>query len=169
VSATKAAHRPDRSARGASLWIGFLLVIAAGVGLAWLGAHSVRQRTVQVVTVKAGSGPTVQPQDGVLINYEGRLTDGKVFDSSAGKGPVPLLANQVIPGFSEALARMQEGGQYKIHIPSKLAYGATPPPGAPIPPNADLDYDVSVVKIVPNAALMQQGGPPQDQQQQQQQ
>jgi len=168
VSATEAAHRPDRSTRGFWLWIAFLLVIAAGVGLAWLGAHSVRQRTVQVVTVKAGNGPTVHPEDGVLINYEGRLADGKVFDSSAGKGPVPLLANQVIPGFSEALSRMQEGGQYQIHIPSKLAYGATPPPGAPIPPNADLDYDVSVVKIVPNAALMQQGGPPQDQQQQQQ-
>jgi FKBP-type peptidyl-prolyl cis-trans isomerase FkpA len=147
VSVAEAAHRPDRRARGVSLWIGFLLVMAAGVGLAWLGAHSVRQRTVQVVTVKAGTGPTVQPQDGVLINYEGRLSDGKVFDSSAGKGPVPLLANQVIP--------------------SKLAYGATPPPGAPIPPNADLDYDVSVVKIVPNAALMQQGGPPQEQPQQQ--
>ena len=50
-------------------------------------------------------------------------------------------------------------GRYRIHIPSKLAYGATPPPGAPIPPNADLDFDVHVVDIVPNAGLMQ--GPPQ--------
>jgi FKBP-type peptidyl-prolyl cis-trans isomerase FkpA len=87
-----------------------------------------------------------------------------VFDSSQGKGPVPLLANQVIPGFAEALSRMQEGGHYRIHIPSKLAYGANPPPDAPIPPNADLDYDVKVVKVVPNAALMQQSGPPQPQQ-----
>jgi FKBP-type peptidyl-prolyl cis-trans isomerase FkpA len=163
VSVAEAAHRPDHRGRGAALWIGFLLVIAAGIGLAWLGAHSVRQRTVQVETVKAGAGPTIHSEDGVLVEYEGRLSDGKVFDSSAGKGPVPLLANQVIPGFAEALSRMQEGGQYKVHIPSKLAYGASPPPGAPIPPNADLDYDVSVVKVVPNAALMQQGGPPQQQ------
>ena len=161
MSVAEAAHRPERSGRSLALWLGFLIVIAAGVGLAWLGAHSVRQRTVQVETIKAGSGPTIHSEDGVLVNYEGRLSDGKVFDSSAGKGPVPLLANQVIPGFAEALSRMQEGGQYKIHIPSKLAYGANPPPGAPIPPNADLDYDVSVVKVVPNAALMQQGGPPQ--------
>jgi FKBP-type peptidyl-prolyl cis-trans isomerase FkpA len=157
VSAAEAARRPDHSGKGVALWIGFILVIAAGIALAWWGAHSVRQRTVQVETLKAGAGPTVQPQDGVLIDYEGRLSDGKVFDSSAGKGPVPLIASQVIPGFADALSRMQEGGHYKIHIPSKLAYGANPPSGAPIPPNADLDYDVTVVKVVPNAALMQQG------------
>lgn len=159
MSTAEAAHRPDRSGRSVALWIGFLIVIAAGVGLAWLGAHSVRQRVVQVETIHPGKGPTIQAQDGVLIDYEGRLSDGKVFDSSAGKGPVPLLANQVIPGFADALSRMQEGGQYKIHIPAKLAYGANPPPGAPIPPNADLDYDVKVVKVVPNAALMQGSSP----------
>jgi FKBP-type peptidyl-prolyl cis-trans isomerase FkpA len=159
VSAAEAAHRPDRSGRSAALWIGFFVVIAAGVALAWLGAHSVRQRVVQVETIHAGKGATIHAEDGVLIDYEGRLSDGKVFDSSAGKGPVPLLANQVIPGFADALSRMQEGGQYKIHIPAKLAYGANPPPGAPIPPNADLDYDVKVVKVVPNAALMQGSSP----------
>jgi FKBP-type peptidyl-prolyl cis-trans isomerase FkpA len=160
VSVAGAAHRPDRRGTAVSLWIGFLVVIAAGIALAWLGAHSVRQRTVQVETIQPGKGPLIQAQDGVLIDYEGRLSDGKVFDSSAGKGPVPLLANQVIPGFADALTRMQEGGRYKIHIPSKLAYGANPPPGAPIPPNADLDYDIKIVKVVPNAALMQGSSEP---------
>lgn len=159
MSVAEAAHRSANRGRAVSLWLGFLILIAAGVALAWLGAHSVRQRTVQVETVEAGKGPTVQAQDGVLIDYEGRLSDGKVFDSSAGKGPVPVLASQVMPGFAEALTRMQEGGAYKVHIPAKLAYGANPPPGAPIPPNADLDFDVKVVKLVPNAALMQAAGP----------
>jgi len=161
----EAAHRTDRPRRTLALWVGFILLIAAGVGLAWVGARSVRQRTVQVETVRPGSGPTIGPQDGVLIEYEGRLKDGKVFDSSAGKGPIPLIASQVIPGFADALTRMQEGGRYQIHIPAKLAYGAEPPAGGPIPPNADLDYDVKVVKVVPNAALMQgaQQAPPQDQ------
>jgi len=165
VSVAEAAHRPAKRGRAVSLWLGFLLVIAAGVGLAWLGAHSVRQRTVRVETLQAGKGPTVQPQDGVLIEYEGRLSDGKMFDSSAGKGPVPLIASQTIPGFADALSRMQEGGRYKVQIPSKLAYGAHPPEGAPIPPNADLYYEVNVVKVVPNAALMQGAGqqPPQPQ------
>jgi FKBP-type peptidyl-prolyl cis-trans isomerase FkpA len=161
VSVAEAAHRPDRRGRAVSLWIGFILVIAAGVGLAWLGAHSVRQRTVQVETIKPGAGPKIQPEDGVLIEYEGRLENGKVFDSSAGKGPVPLLANSVIPGFAQALTKMQEGGQYKIRIPSRLAYGSNPPAGGPIPPNANLGFDIKIVKVVPNAALMQQGGPPQ--------
>jgi FKBP-type peptidyl-prolyl cis-trans isomerase FkpA len=161
VSVAEAAHRPDRRGRAAALWIGFIIVIGAGIALAWLGAHSVRQRVVQVETVHAGAGRTIQPQDGVLIEYEGRLENGKVFDSSAGKGPVPLLASQVIPGFADALTQMQEGGQYKIHIPSKLGYGANPPADGPIPPNADLNFDVKVVKVVPNAALMQGGAPQQ--------
>jgi FKBP-type peptidyl-prolyl cis-trans isomerase FkpA len=166
VSVAEAAHRPAHRGRALSLWIGFILVIAAGVGLAWLGAHSVRQRTVQVETLEPGHGPLIQAQDGVLIEYEGRLENGKVFDSSQGKGPVPLLASQVIPGFAEALMRMQEGGHYKIHIPAKLGYGANVPPDGPIPPNANLNFEVKVVKVVPNAAAMMQaaGGGSQPQQ-----
>jgi len=158
VSVAEAAHRPAHRGRAVSLWLAFIMVIAAGVGIAWLGAHSVRQRTVQVETIEAGHGPAIQAQDGVLIEYEGRLEDGKVFDSSAGKGPVPLLVSQVIPGFAEALLRMQEGGHYKIHIPAKLGYGANVPPDGPIPPNANLDFEVKVAKVVPNAAAMMQGG-----------
>jgi FKBP-type peptidyl-prolyl cis-trans isomerase FkpA len=156
VSVAEAAHRPDHRGRALALWLGFILVIGAGVALAWLGAHSVRQRTVQVETIKPGAGPAIQAQDGVLIEYEGRLADGKVFDSSAGKGPVPVIVGQTIPGFAEALSRMQEGGHYKAHIPAKLGYGAESPPG--IPPNSDLDFDVKIVKVVPNAAAMMQGG-----------
>jgi FKBP-type peptidyl-prolyl cis-trans isomerase FkpA len=161
MSVAEAAHRPAHRARAVKLWLAFLVIIGAGVALAWIGVHSVRGRTVQVETLSPGSGPLVTSQDGVLIDYEGRLNDGKVFDSSAGKGPVPVLAGQTIPGFAEALTRMQEGGHYKVHIPSKLGYGHEPPSGGPIPPDADLDFDVHVVKLVPNAALMQQGAPPQ--------
>jgi FKBP-type peptidyl-prolyl cis-trans isomerase FkpA len=155
MSVAEAAHRPAKRGKTVRLWLGFLLVIAAGLGLAWVGAQSVRGRVVQVETVQAGKGPLIQAQDGVLIEYEGRLENGTVFDTSAGKGPVPLLASQVIPGFAEALAQMQQGGRYRIRIPAKLGYGATPPQGGPIPPNANLEFDVNVVQIVPNAALMQ--------------
>ena len=148
-----------RGGRTGRLSLAFLIIVAAGIGLAWLGAQSVRARTVQVETVQAGSGAQIKAEDGVLIEYEGRLENGTVFDTSAGKGPVPLLAGQVIPGFAQALSKMQKGGRYRVQIPAKLAYGANPPAGAPIPPNADLYYDVQVVQVVPNAALMQ--GPPQ--------
>ena len=150
-----------RSGANAKLWVGILALIAAGVALAWFGAQSVSAKTVQVETITAGSGPAIKADDGVLIEYEGRLAkDGKVFDSSAGRGPAPVLVGSVIPGFSQALMRMQKGGRYRIQIPSKLAYGANPQPGSPIPPNADLEFDVSVVQVVPGAALMQ-GPPPQ--------
>jgi FKBP-type peptidyl-prolyl isomerase-like protein len=161
MSVAEAAHRPAHTGRAVRLWLAFLIIIAAGIGLAWIGAHSVRGRTVQVETVRPGTGPLVTSQDGVLIDYEGRLEDGKVFDSSAGKGPVPVLASQTIPGFAEALSRMQEGGRYKVHIPSKLGYGHEPPAGGPIPPDANLDFDIHVVRVVPNAALMQSAPPQQ--------
>ena len=162
MSVAEAAHRPANTGRAAKLWFGLLLLIGAGLGLAWLGAESMRARTVQVETVEAGSGPTIKAVDGVLVEYEGRLEDGTVFDSSAGRGPTPMIAGQVIPGFAEALSKMQKGGRYRVKIPSRLAYGSSPPPGSPIPPNANLEFDVSIVQVVPNAALM--GGPPQPQQ-----
>ena len=161
MSVAEAAHRPTHTGRAVRLWLAFLIIIAAGVAIAWIGAQSVRGRTVQVETVSPGTGPLVTAQDGVLIDYEGRLEDGKVFDSSAGTGPVPVLASQTIPGFAEALTRMQEGGRYKVHIPSKLGYGHEPPSGGPIPPDANLDFDIHVVRVVPNAALMQSAPPQQ--------
>jgi FKBP-type peptidyl-prolyl cis-trans isomerase FkpA len=145
------------------LWLAFLIIVAAGIGLAWLGASPLRGETTEsglrIRTVEKGEGPFVQSMDGVLVEYEGRLADGTVFDDSARHGgPQPMIAGQVIPGFAEALSKMQKGGRYKIHIPGKLAYGENPPPGSPFGPNADLDFDVHIVQIVPNAALMQGGG-----------
>ena len=161
MSATTKA-KPQGRRSNVKLWLGILALIAAGVALAWFGAESVKSRTVQVETITAGSGPMVQEQDGVLIEYEGRLaSNGTVFDTSAGRGPAPILVSQVIPGFSQALTRMQKGGSYKIRIPSQLAYGSTQQPGSPIPPNSDLEFDVQVVQVVPNAALMQGAQQPQ--------
>jgi FKBP-type peptidyl-prolyl cis-trans isomerase FkpA len=57
---------------------------------------------------------------------------------------------------------MQKGGRYSVRIPSNLGYGSSPPPGSPIPPDSNLEFDVHVVQVVPNAALMQgMQGPPQ--------
>lgn len=165
MSATQVPFRPIARATRIRVFAGLALLVLAGIALAWLGAGRLRGETtasgLQFRTVQAGEGPLVQANDGVLIEYEARLPDGTVFDSTEGKGPVPMIPGQVIPGFAEALQRMQGGGRYKVHIPSELAYGATPPPGAPIPPNADLDFDVHVRQVVPNAGAMMGGmGPP---------
>ena len=170
------AAAPSQSAnrgRSAKLWLILFVILASAVALAWFGAGSLRGQStasgLQFRTIEEGSGPQIQPVDGVLIEYEGRLQDGTVFDSSEGRGPTPMIAGQVIPGFAEALTMMQQGGRYTVRIPSELAYGTTPPPGSPIPPDADLTFDVEVVQVVPNAALMmgpqgQGQQPPQGQQ-----
>jgi FKBP-type peptidyl-prolyl cis-trans isomerase FkpA len=159
MSVSTLAH-PQRRSSG-KLWLALLLLIAAGVALAWFGAGSLRGETtssgLQFRTIEAGKGDPIKAVDGVLIEYEGRLEDGTVFDTSEGRGPTPMIAGQVIPGFAEALTKMQKGGRYRIKIPSELGYGATPQPGSPIPPNANLEFDVHVIQVVPNAALMQQG------------
>jgi len=144
--------QPLKRGSVAKLWLGIVLLVVAALLLAWAGAG--RMVGVTVKTVVAGKGPTIGVNDGVIIEYTGRLPSGTIFDSTEGRGPAPLLVGQVVPGFSSALQRMQSGGRYQIHIPSKLAYGATQPPGSPIPPNSDLDFDIHVVQVVPNAALM---------------
>jgi FKBP-type peptidyl-prolyl cis-trans isomerase FkpA len=67
---------------------------------------------------------------------------------------------QVVPGFREALTRMQQGGRYKIVIPGRLAYGKNPPQGSPLGINEDLYFDVHVLQVVPNAALTAGAAPP---------
>ena len=104
MTATTAADSGARRAGGLKLALGLLLVIAAGVALAWFGAGSLRgERTatgLEIRKVKAGTGEYIKPVDGVLIEYEGRLENGTVFDSPGGRGPAPMIAGQSIPGFS---------------------------------------------------------------------
>jgi FKBP-type peptidyl-prolyl cis-trans isomerase FkpA len=95
----------------------------------------------------AGAGPTAA--DEVLVTYEGHLADGTLFDASP--QPARLPVSGVVPGFAEALKRMQKGGRYRFWIPSALAYGAKGVPGA-IPPNAELEFIVTLLDLRPAAA-----------------
>ena len=96
-------------------------------------------------TLKPGSGRRPAAGDAVLIAYEGRLADGKVFDKS--EQPVGMLVSGVIPGFQEALMLMNQGGTYRFWIPGALAYGPDGTPDGTIPPNAELDFTVTLVDI----------------------
>lgn len=97
-----------------------------------------------------GTGP--QPKNGqfVQVHYAGTLEDGTKFDSSYDRSePIefPLGQGRVIPGWDEGIALMKVGGRRKLIIPGDLAYGPNPPPGAPIPPNATLVFDVTLVGV----------------------
>ena len=108
---------------------------------------------LQYQVITQGTGARPGPNDTVEINYTGSFVDGQVFDDSSkhqGGGPAPIPLAGVIPSFREGLQLMQVGGHYKLFIPSSLAYGAEPQP--PMPPNATLIFDVTLVKTGPTPA-----------------
>lgn len=75
--------------------------------------------------IKEGTGEMPKDTSTVKVQYEGKLIDGKVFDSSySRKEPVTLRANQVIPGWTEALTHMPVGSTWEVVIPQDKAYGS---------------------------------------------
>lgn len=103
---------------------------------------------LQYMVLRQGSGPRPKPSDTVRVNYEGRLLDGTVFDSSYERGePVEFPLSGVIPGWTEGLGLMPVGAKYRFWIPAELGYGATGTPGGPIGPNATLVFDVELLAI----------------------
>ena len=155
MSVSTTAH-PQRTRGTRRLSLAILLLIAAGVALAWFGAGSLRGQAtasgLQFRTVTAGSGAPIKVADGVLIEYEGRLPDGTVFDTSEGRGPAPMIVGQVIPGFAEALTMRQKGGRTESGS-GRLGYGAEPPQAASY---GQLDLEsTSTWSVVPTAGLMQ--------------
>jgi FKBP-type peptidyl-prolyl cis-trans isomerase FkpA len=104
---------------------------------------------VQFETVQAGTGKKVTAADQVTVNYKGTLVDGTEFDSSESHGgPATFPVAGLIPGFTEALQMMSEGGKYKIVIPGgPLAYGDDP--NGPGGGDATLVFEVEILKVLP--------------------
>lgn len=97
---------------------------------------------------KEGTGKQPKKTDVVTVAYEGRLIDGTVFDSSKmhGNEPVTFPLDQVIPGWTEGVQLMKEGGEYTFYVPAKLAYGERAM-GDKIGPNSTLVFDVTLLKV----------------------
>ncbi len=95
-----------------------------------------------------GNGPQAQAGAKVKVHYTGRLTDGKVFDTSTGRGePIEftLGKGQVIAGWDEGIALLHVGDKAVLTIPSKLGYGEQGTQG--IPGGATLIFDVELVDV----------------------
>ncbi|KEO90324.1 peptidylprolyl isomerase [Erythrobacter longus] len=159
------------------IWLGVLIAILLGAGLAWAAVP----KGLSIDTLVAGEGPTPQEGDMVFVKYKGSLaSNGEVFDESQDiplpiegifpeGSPFPVEPGATIEGFYQGLQQMQKGGKYELFIPSDLAYGAEPPQGAPIPPDADLVFEIEVVDFMDRETFdrnlsilqqaMQQAGP----------
>jgi len=158
------------------LWLGVVIAILLGAGLAWTAIP----KGLSIETVVAGEGPSPTATDWVFVRYKGMLADtGEVFDETQdipipveGIFPegTPLPLDRMLPGFTAGLTQMQKGGEYVLYIPADQAYGAEPPPNAPIPPDADLIFEIELVDFMSNEEferkaniiqqVLQAGGPP---------
>jgi FKBP-type peptidyl-prolyl cis-trans isomerase len=101
------------------------------------------------IPVRAGTGASPAATDKVKVNYEGKLMDGTVFDSSYKRGqPIEFGLNQVIPCWTEGVQKMKIGGEATLVCPPSIAYGERGAPGA-IPPNATLVFKVELLGVTP--------------------
>jgi len=174
-----------------ALWVGLIAVIAAAFLLSAAApgdpvvdflALNKRQKGVietpsglQYKILTPGVGPHPTDADVTLVNYEGKLPDGTVFDKS--QQPTPMPVTGVVPGFSEGLKLMTKGAKYRFWIKPTLGYGGPRPEGAPpMDPQMEklskqvLTFDVDLVEFLPmetvrqmqmqQQMMQQQGGAP---------
>jgi FKBP-type peptidyl-prolyl cis-trans isomerase len=162
--------RPVAKGTLTKIWLGVGIAVVIGVGVAWAGTYkqvamgqppsvflAKNAKKHNVVTTASGleyevlaqgNGASPGPQDVVKIEYDGKLLDGTVFDSTAQHGgPAAMPVAGSIPGFSEALMLMRKGGRYRLWIPPQLAYGEQGAGDGVIPPNSVLQFDVTLLDI----------------------
>ncbi len=106
---------------------------------------------LQYIVLASGDPAGLPPVGGqyVAVHYEGRLAaTGELFDSSFDRGaPEVFPSNQLIAGWTQSLSLMRPGDRWMIYVPSALAYGEAGTPGGPIPPNADLQFEVQLLDV----------------------
>ena len=106
---------------------------------------------LQYEELAAGEGDSPEASDTVKVHYRGTLIDGTEFDSSYARNqPVSFPLDGVIPGWTEGLQLMKEGGKARLVIPSDLAYG----PGGmgnAIGPNETLVFEVELLEVNPES------------------
>jgi FKBP-type peptidyl-prolyl cis-trans isomerase len=104
---------------------------------------------LQYKIVRSGDpkGPSPKAGDAVKVNYEGKLLDGTVFDSSFQRGkPVLMPLGGLIPAWMEALPLMHPGDEWVLYVPPDLGYGADGQ--GPIPPNSVLVFRIQLLGML---------------------
>lgn len=130
----------------------------AKIGAEFLAANAKKEGVqstksgLQYQILKPGTGKSPKPNSVVKVNYEGRLIDGTVFDSSIARNqPAEFQVSQVIQGWVEGLQLMNEGAKYRFFIPAQLGYGQIGS-GDVIEPNSTLIFDVELLEVLPKSS-----------------
>ena len=128
-------------------------IINAAEGVKFLNENKIKPGVgatpsgLQYKVITPGTGPKPLATDKVKVNYEGKLLDGTVFDSSYERGkPIEFALNRVIKGWTEGLQLMNSGGKFEFYIPSELAYGKGG--SRSIPANSVLIFTVELIEII---------------------
>jgi FKBP-type peptidyl-prolyl cis-trans isomerase len=96
--------------------------------------------------IKPGTGAYPKATDTLKVHYTGTLLNGTVFESSVQSGqPFEFALNQMIPGWTEGLQKINQGGKIRLYIPPQLAYGDAGQQG--IPPGAALIFDIELLEV----------------------
>jgi FKBP-type peptidyl-prolyl cis-trans isomerase FkpA/FKBP-type peptidyl-prolyl cis-trans isomerase FklB len=105
----------------------------------------VAESGLMYIVTQEGTGVYAKANDSVQVEYVGKLMNGTVFDSSEAGKPVTFNLGGLIPGFTEGLQKVKEGGKIRLFIPSSLAYRDMDQ--GPIPPYSTLMFDITLVKV----------------------
>jgi FKBP-type peptidyl-prolyl cis-trans isomerase len=97
--------------------------------------------------VRPGNGPKATLEDYVTLHYKVIKSDGTLLADSAQAGnPPTFLLKDTLPGWQEALTRMNQGDVWRITVPADLAYGDEGL-GDMIAPGEDLGFELSLLKV----------------------
>ena len=99
--------------------------------------------------ITEGSGSVAANGDVLVVDYEGKLKSGRVFDSSYERGEpfeFTLGNGEVIEGWEEGIAGMRVGEKRVLYIPSSMGYGADG--YGSIPGSAGLQFTVELIEIL---------------------
>jgi FKBP-type peptidyl-prolyl cis-trans isomerase FklB len=108
---------------------------------------TVLENGLQYEVLSPGDGPSPKAEDRVEVHYTGTLIDGTQFDSSYSRGkPTQFSLNGVVPGFREAITRMQPGAKWRVIMPPELAYGEKGA-GKRIGPNETLIFEIEYLGL----------------------
>jgi FKBP-type peptidyl-prolyl cis-trans isomerase len=113
---------------------------------------------LQYKIVRSGPATGLKPHlnDEVKVNYEGKLVDGTVFDSSYDRGqPAAMPLKNLVKAWQEAIPMMRPGDEWILYVPPELGYG--PEGQGPIPGNAALIFRIELIDSLPGPGTVERG------------